>query len=180
MAEKRIDLAETRFGKIFSRCELDDHSSFWLRAPGIFPWAFFRGINDMKMRFAAAAAALVALSAPTLVSADDDLKYEDLVHCAATNLVIAAVLSLDGGDVKNKDSIETYRNQAVALEVVATVGLKKDVEVVKADVDADSTLIVNNMSDAVKNKAFIDNDVTKCLTMGKAAYDAVEEMKKTK
>ena len=134
----------------------------------------------MKMRFAAAAAALVAVSAPSVASAEDGLQYNDLVHCAATNLVIAAVLSLDGGDVKNKDSIETYRNQAVALEVVATVGLKKDVEVVKADVDADSTLIVNNMSDTVKNKTFIDVDVPKCMTMGKAAYDAVEEMKKSK
>ncbi len=132
----------------------------------------------MKMRFAAAAAALIALAAPTIASADDGLKYEDLVHCAATNLVIAAVLSLDGGEVKNKDSIETSRNQAVALEVVATVGLKKDIETVKADVDADSTQIINNMSDPAKNKAFIDNDVSKCMTMGKAAYDAVEEMKK--
>ena len=134
----------------------------------------------MKIRFAAAAAALVALSAPSIASAEDGLQYNDLVHCAATNLVIAAVLSLDGGDVKNKDSIETYRNQAVALEVVATVGLKKDVEVVKADVDADSTLIVNNMSDTVKNKTFIDVDVPNCMIMGKAAYDAVEEMKKSK
>ena len=132
----------------------------------------------MKIRFAAAAAALIALAAPTIACADDGLKYEDLVHCAATNLVIAAVLSLDGGEVKNKDSIETSRNQAVALEVVATVGLKKDIETVKADVDADSTQIINNMSDTAKNKAFIDNDVTKCMTMGKAAYDAVEEMKK--
>lgn len=134
----------------------------------------------MKMRFAAAAIALVALSAPTVASAEDDLKYEDLVHCAATNLVIAAVLSLDGGEVKNKDSIETYNNQAIALEVVAAVGLKKDVEVVKADVSADSKMIIDNMGDTVKNKAFIDNDVPKCMTMGKAAYDAVEEAKKSK
>ncbi len=134
----------------------------------------------MKMRFAAAAAALVALSAPTIASADDGLKYEDLIHCAATNLVIAAVLSLDDGEVKNKDSIETYNNQAVALEVVASVGLKKDVEVVKADVSADSKMIIENMGDTVKNKAFIDNDVPKCMTMGKAAYDAVEEAKKSK
>ena len=134
----------------------------------------------MKMRFAAAAAALVALSAPTIASADDGLKYEDLIHCAATNLVIAAVLSLDDGEVKNKDSIETYNNQAVALEVVASVGMKKDVEVVKADVSADSKMIIDNMGDTVKNKAFIDNDVPKCMTMGKAAYDAVEEAKKSK
>lgn len=134
----------------------------------------------MKMRFAAVAAALVALSAPTIASADDGLKYEDLIHCAATNLVIAAVLSLDDGEVKNKDSIETYNNQAVALEVVASVGLKKDVEVVKADVSADSKMIIENMGDTVKNKAFIDNDVPKCMTMGKAAYDAVEEAKKSK
>ncbi len=134
----------------------------------------------MKMRFAAAAIALVALSAPTVASAEDGLKYEDLVHCAATNLVIAAVLSLDGGEVKNKDSIETYNNQAIALEVVAAVGLKKDVEVVKADVSADSKMIIDNMGDTVKNKAFIDNDVPKCMTMGKAAYDAVEEAKKSK
>ena len=134
----------------------------------------------MKIRFAAAAAALIAVSAPSVASTEDGLQYNDLVHCAATNLVIAAVLSLDGGDVKNKDSIETFNNQAVALEVVATVGMKKDVEVVKADVDADSKQIINNMSDTVKNKIFIDVDVPKCMTMGKAAYDAVEEMKKGK
>ena len=134
----------------------------------------------MKIRFAAATAALIALSVPNVASAADGLEYTDLVHCAATNLVVAAVLSLDGGDVKNKDSIETYNNQAIALEVVAAVGLKKDVEVVKADVSADSTAIINNMGDAAKNKTFIDVDVPKCLTMGKAAYDAVEEAKKGK
>ena len=120
------------------------------------------------------------MSAPTIASADDGLKYEDLIHCAATNIVIAAVLSLDGGDVKNKADIETFNNQTVALEVVATVGMKKDVEVVKADVDADSKQIISNMSDAAKNKTFIDVDVPKCMIMGKAAYDAVEEMKKSK
>ncbi len=134
----------------------------------------------MKMRFAAATAALLAMSAPSIASADDGLQYNDLVHCAATNMVIAAVLSLDGGDVKNKSDIETFNSQAVALQVVATVGMKKDVEVVKADVTADSKQIIDNMSDAAKNKTFIDVDVPKCMTMGKAAYDAVEEMKKSK
>lgn len=140
---------------------------------------FFGGFFAMKFRFAAAFAALAALSVSGMASAEDTPKYEDLMYCAATNLVVAAMLSLNGGDVKNKNDIETFRNQAVALKVVA-VGMKKDLEVVNADVDADSTRIVNNMSDAAKNKAFIDNDVPKCLTMGEAAYNAVEESNKGK
>ncbi len=134
----------------------------------------------MKFRFVAATAALAALSFSTMSGADDKFKYEDLVHCAATNIVIASALSLDGGEVKNKDSIETSQSQAVALEVIATVGLGKDIDTVKADVDADSTLIINNMSDPAKNKVFLDNDVDRCMIMGKAAYKTVEEMKKGK
>ena len=134
----------------------------------------------MKMRFAATAAALVALSAPTIASAEDGLKYEDLVHCAATNLVVAAVLSLDGGDERAKVSIETFKNQAVALIIVATVDLKKDVEVVKADVDAETKRIQNIWGDPVKKRTFIDVDVPKCRTLGEDAYYAVEEMKKSK
>ena len=134
----------------------------------------------MKMRFAAATAALIAMSTPTISNAGDALKYEDFVHCAATNLVIAVVLSLDGGDVKNKDSIETYKKQALALEAVPVLGMKKDAEVVQADVSADTTLIIGNMSDKAKNQTFLDNDVPRCMKLGKAAFEAVEEAKQRK
>ena len=54
----------------------------------------------MKFKLVFTAVALAALSLPTMSSADDKLKYEDLIHCAAVNQVIAGVLSLDGGETK--------------------------------------------------------------------------------
>lgn len=131
----------------------------------------------MKLKFAAVTAALVAFSMPAMASAEDGLKYDDLVHCAATNQVIAGVFSLDGGDVKNKDKIATYNNQAQALQVIAAVGSSKDAKVVLADTSKEVDVIIAVLGDSTKSKAFIETEVPKCNSLGEAAVQVVADAK---
>ena len=134
----------------------------------------------MKFKFSAATAALVALSVPAMSSADDGLKYADLVHCAATNMVVAGVLSLDDGKVKNKDQINTINGQAAALMAIAAVTEKKEVDVVKADADKETDAIIEILKDKSKSSAFIETEVPKCNTLGQAAVEVINDTKKSK
>ena len=134
----------------------------------------------MKFKFAAATAALVAFSLPAMSSAEDKLKYEDLVHCAATNQVIAGVFSLDDGATKNKTQIETYNNQAQALQVIAAVGSSKEAKVVLDDTSKEVDVIIAVLGDKTKSDAFIKNEVPKCNSLGQAAVEVVNDAKKAK
>lgn len=136
----------------------------------------------MKLKFAAATAALVAFSLPAMSSAEDKLKYEDLVHCAATNQVIAGVFSLDDGATKNKTQIETYNSQATALQVIAAVGSSKDAKMVLDDTSKEVAVIIAVLGDAdkSKSKAFIETEVPKCNTLGQAAVEVVNDAKASK
>ena len=134
----------------------------------------------MKFKFAAASVALIALSVPAISSAEDGLKYADLVHCAATNMVVAGVLSLDDGKVKNKDQIDTINGQAAALMAIAAVTEKKAVEVVKADADKETDVIIAVLGDKSKSGAFIETEVPKCNTLGQAAVEVINDAKKSK
>jgi hypothetical protein len=131
----------------------------------------------MKFRFAAATAALVALSLPTMSSADDKLKYEDLIHCAATNMVIAGVFSLDDGATKNKTQIDTYNGQAAALMAIAAVGSNKESKVVQDDTSKETDAIIAVLADKDKSDGFIKTEVPKCNTLGQAAVEVVNESK---
>ena len=134
----------------------------------------------MKYRIAAATAALMALSVSGMASADDKLKYEDLVHCAATNVVVAGVLGLDDGETKNKDQIETFKNQAAALMAIAAIGSSKDTKLVQVDMSKETDVIIALLGDKEKSKGFIDVEVPKCNTMGQAAVQVVDEAKSGK
>ena len=134
----------------------------------------------MKYRIAAATAALMALSVSGMASADDKLKYEDLVHCAATNVVVAGVLGLDDGEIKNKDQIETFKQQAAALMAIAAIGSSKDTKLVQVDMSKETDVIIALLGDKEKSKGFIDVEVPKCNTMGQAAVQVVDEAKSGK
>lgn len=134
----------------------------------------------MKRHFAIAAATLAAFALPGSASADDPLTYQDLVHCAATNIVIASVLSLDDGAVKNKTEIDAFTNQAAALMTVATTSSKKDAKVVQDDIRTESTALIDVVSDKDKSKAFIEKDVLTCNDLGKAALQVLNEDKPAK
>ena len=134
----------------------------------------------MKFRFAAATAALVALSLPAMSSAEDKLKYEDLIHCAATNMVVAGVLSLDGGETKNKSQIDTYNSQAAALMAIAAVSPSKEAEAVQADTSKETDVIIAVLGDKTKSSAFIQSEVPKCNTLGQAAVEVVNDVKNGK
>lgn len=131
----------------------------------------------MKFKFAAATAALVALTLPAMSSAEDKLKYEDLVHCAATNQVIAGVFSLDDGATKNKTQIATANSQAQALMVIAAVGSTKDAKAVLDDTSKEVDVIIATLADKSKSSAFIDSEVPKCNSLGEAAVQVVAEAK---
>lgn len=134
----------------------------------------------MKFKFAAATAALVALSLPTMSSAEDKLNYEDLIHCAATNKVIAEVFSLDDGATKNKTQIETYNNQAQALQVIAAVSSSKEAKVVVDDTSKEVRVIIAVFGDKTKSDDFIKTEVPKCNLLGQAAVEVVNDAKKAK
>ena len=133
----------------------------------------------MKIKLAAAAVALAAFSLPTMLSADDGLKYDDLVHCAATSLVVAQVLDMDDGTVKDKVTIEKMNNQAAALMAIASVGSSKETDVVIADTKKEEDVIIAILgsSDKAKSSAFIQSEVPKCKTMGEAAVEVLAEKK---
>lgn len=135
----------------------------------------------MKFRFAASAAvALASLALPTMLSADDGLKYEDLIHCAATNLVIAQVLGLGDDAAKNKGDIDKYQGHAASLMAIASVGSKKDTDTVMADTKSEQDTIIGILGDKSKSDGFIGTEVPKCKTMGEAADSVVAEDKKAK
>ena len=133
----------------------------------------------MKIKLAVAAVALAAFSLPTMLSADDGLKYDDLVHCAATSLVVAQVLDMDDGTVKDKVTIEKMNNQAAALMAIASVGSSKETDVVIADTKKEEDVIIAilSSSDKTKSSAFIQSEVPKCKTMGEAAVEVLAEKK---
>ena len=131
----------------------------------------------MKFRCATASAALMALSMSGMVGAEDKLKYDDLIHCAATNMVVAGVLSLDDGKLKNKDKIETFNGQAAALMAIASIGSKKETAAVMADTSKESDAIIAVLGDKEKSKGFIDTEVPRCNTLGQAAFQVVNEPK---
>ena len=134
----------------------------------------------MKFKFAAATAALVALTLPAMSSAEDKLKYEDLIHCAATNMVIAGVFSLDDGATKNKTQIDTYNSQAAALMAVASISSSKETEAVQADTSKETDVIIAVLGDKNKSSDFIKSEVPKCNTLGQAAVEVVNDAKNGK
>jgi len=133
----------------------------------------------MKIKLAVTAVALAAFSLPTMLSADDGLKYEDLVHCAATSLAVAQVLNIDDGTAKDTVTIGKMNDQAAALMAIASIGAKKDTDTVFADTMKEKTAIIDIFggSDKTKSSAFIQNEVPKCKTMGEAAVEVLAEKK---
>lgn len=134
----------------------------------------------MKYRFAAASAALLALSVSGTAGAEDRLKYENLIHCAATNMVVAGVLSLDDGKTKNKERIEIYNGQAAALMAIASIGSNNEAAIVMADTTKESDVIFAMLGDKDKSKGFIASEVPRCNTLGQAAVQVINEPKSSK
>lgn len=117
------------------------------------------------------------LSVPSMVGADDKLKYDDLIHCAATTMVVAGVLSLDDGKTANKDQIETFNHQAAALMAIASIGSKQETAAVMADTSKESDAIIAVLGDKEKSKGFIDTEMPRCNTLGQAAIQVMNEPK---
>lgn len=127
----------------------------------------------MKLKIAAAAAALAALSMPTVSSADDGLKYSDLIHCAATSIVVAQVLDTKTGE--NKATVDKMNNQAAALMAIASVTSKKETDAVMADTRKEQDAVMAILGDNSKSSAFIETEVPKCKTLGEAAVEVINE-----
>ena len=131
----------------------------------------------MKLKLVATAVALSAFSLPTMLSADDGLKYEDLVHCAATSLVVAQVLDMDTSGSKDKATIDKMNDQAAALMAIASVGSKKDTNAVVADTKKEEDAVIAILGDKSKSSDFIQTEVPKCKTLGEAAVQVINEKK---
>lgn len=129
----------------------------------------------MNLKIAAATAAFAALSLPTVSSADEGLKYDDLIHCAATSIVVAQVL--DTKDGENKTTVDKMNNQAAALMAIASIGGKKDTDTVIADTKKEQDVVIGILGDTSKSSDFIKTEVPKCKTLGEAAVEVVNEKK---
>lgn len=127
----------------------------------------------MKHKLTTAAIALAAFAAPTASLADDDLKYSDLVHCAATSLVVAQVL--DSSDGKNQVTIDKMNNQAAALMTFASLLSKKDTDAVFADTNQEKSAVIAILGDDSKSSDFIKTEVPKCKTLGEVALEVIEK-----
>ncbi|MEQ1497741.1 MAG: hypothetical protein ABL914_03700 [Novosphingobium sp.] len=124
--------------------------------------------------------ALSAITVPTASQAESGLNYNDLVHCAAFNQVVAGVLGLDGGEVKNKDQIDQFNGYSVSLMVIAAVSADKDAKQVGAEVSTESDKIIEILGDSAKSDGYIEENMSTCVNMGKAAVEVVEEATKDK
>lgn len=134
----------------------------------------------MKLKTFAAAAAFAALSVPTVSSADDGLKYSDLIHCAATSLVVAQVLGMDDGTTKDTVTIDKMNDQAAALMAIASVSSKKETDAVIADTKVEQAAVIAILGDKSKSSGFIQTEVPKCKTLGEAAVEVINDAKKGK
>lgn len=134
----------------------------------------------MKLKIAAAAAAFAALGVPTVSSADDGLKYGDLIHCAATSLVVAQVLGMDDGKAKDTATIDKMNDQAAALMAIASISSKKDTDAVIADTKVEQKAVIAILTDNAKSSDFIQTEVPKCKTLGEAAVEVINDTKKGK
>lgn len=138
----------------------------------------------MKLHALAAATALVSvgLAAPAMAqSADDDMSYPRVTHCAALNIVLGQVLAAgaDKDKAEVKAQSETYIAQAAALTMVAAMFDGKDPESVQKEVFAKSETLVSSLSDEAAAEALLQRDFGTCTEMGKAAFDAVQESSKS-
>lgn len=129
----------------------------------------------MRRFMLAAIAAVAALAMPAAASAEDQLTYENLVHCAAFNKVIGDVMG-SGADA-DKTKAKTYSNQSVALMTIAAVGAKKTAEVVFTDTNKQSESVMSAMLDKGSGSDYIKTNYEKCNVMGQAAVAIVEETK---
>ncbi|MBS3928369.1 MAG: hypothetical protein KGZ65_08145 [Sphingomonadales bacterium] len=134
----------------------------------------------MKRFIFAATAALAAAALPTTASAEDKLVYDDLVHCAAFNKVIADVMGSGADGAKNKAAVDTYNTQSLALMAIAAVGADKTAEVVLGDTNKRTEVVMTTMLDKATPSDYIKTNFDKCTTMGKAAVSIVEDSKKGK
>lgn len=138
------------------------------------------GNLQMKLRLTAAAAAMLALVAPNVASADDGLKYEELVHCAAFNTVVAGVLSDGEGATKNKDNVDMLTKQSAALLAFATLSSDKKTDAVIADMNKESDVVIAELGKSEKMEAYLKENTSNCMTLGQAAVEVIEDLKKEK
>ena len=132
----------------------------------------------MKIRFAAAGAGLLALTAPGIASADDTPTYASVTHCAAYNKLLVRVYSYGDGAAKHKTEIATYNNQWDALAQIATIMSKKESKDVADDISAQENAMFQMLSDdGASSKLIADNNAS-CVSMGKDAYQALIDSKK--
>jgi hypothetical protein len=138
------------------------------------------GLSSMKRFILAATAALTALALPTTASAEDKLVYDDLVHCAAFNKVIAEVMGSGTDGAKNKATVDKYTTQSLALMAIAAVGANKTADVVLGDTNKRTEVVMATMLDKATPSDYIKTNFDKCTTMGQAAVSILEDSKKTK
>lgn len=135
-------------------------------------------MKHFKLGMMIAAAVLASQSAAN--AAEDQLKYDDLVHCAAFNDVISEAMKVGDDAAKNKDKADAFSKQSVALMTIAAVGANKTADDVFSDTKKKSGELIGVMASDSTGKDFIAKNYEKCDVMGKAALSIIEDAKNGK
>jgi hypothetical protein len=140
-----------------------------------------KGLPTMKFRAIAAAAAVFAMAMPTAsTAADDDVSYPRLTHCAAFTMLMGQVMGYgdDKDKPENKAAAATYKEQSMALTVIAVVVSKKDAKEVAADVNTQNDAMIKSLSEKGAVDRMLEQDLKPCTDLGKAAVEVVKEASK--
>lgn len=129
----------------------------------------------MRIRFAAASAALLALAAPAAATAPE-LTYQTVTNCAAFNMLLAQVYSAGDQAAAKKADIETYSGRSAALMVIAATMSSSTAEKVTTDVTAQNDAMIKSLGgDGAIDKLLADN-MSNCEVMGQAAKETLDKM----
>ncbi|MCC6926158.1 hypothetical protein [Novosphingobium sp.] len=126
-----------------------------------------------KKLLIAAAIGLVAL--PGQATAAGELSYEEVANCAAFNILTMRIFSQGGEPEKNKDKVEKYKSQAVALSVVAVAIAKKDSKVVMDDITTRNQAMYAKIDDQAYMSKLIETNAKTCNELGEAAVQALKD-----
>ncbi len=126
-----------------------------------------------KKLLIAAAIGLVAL--PGQATAAGELSYEEVANCAAFNILTMRIFSQGSEPEKNKDKVEKYKSQAVALSVVAVAIAKKDSKVVMDDITTRNQAMYAKIDDQAYMSKLIETNAKTCNELGEAAVQALKD-----
>lgn len=125
----------------------------------------------MNLRRTAAAAAAIALSAPTWASAEATLSYDDMIYCSAFNTVMAEVIAAGTPAPTDETRIAKYKRQADALlgYSIAYVPAGKTALSVADDAKTQHDVVLTALTAKDTGTDYLKAHYNECMSLGIAA-----------